>query len=130
MNRKIPAGISFIHTYKSSQPEVFFKKGVLRIFSQFTGEHPCKHVVSTSLRSHFCNGIVLYIYYISEAERLFLENTSGELLLYIVLNKETINVEVLSKQVKNYLKDKYFKQFLNFISLGYQRLVFRTRSAC
>ena len=35
---------------------------------------------------------------------LFLENTSGELLLYIVLNIEVINVEVLSKQVKNCLK--------------------------
>ena len=31
----------------------------------------------------------------------FLENTSGELLLYIVLSIEVINVEVLFKQVKN-----------------------------
>ena len=34
----------------------------------------------------------------------FLESTSGELLLYIVLNIEVIKVEVLSKQIKNYLK--------------------------
>ena len=34
----------------------------------------------------------------------FLENTSGELLLYIVLNTEVTNVEVLSKQLKNCLK--------------------------
>ena len=34
----------------------------------------------------------------------FLENTSGEVLLGIVLNLEVINVEVLSKQVKNCLK--------------------------
>ena len=34
----------------------------------------------------------------------FLENTSGELSLYIVLNIEVINVEVPSKQVKNYMK--------------------------
>ena len=34
----------------------------------------------------------------------FLESTSGELLLHIVLIIEVINVEVLSKQVKNYLK--------------------------
>ena len=34
----------------------------------------------------------------------FIENTSGELLLYIVLNIEAINVEVLSMQVKNCLK--------------------------
>ena len=34
----------------------------------------------------------------------FIENTSGELLLYIVLNIEAINVEVLFKHVKNCLK--------------------------
>ena len=34
----------------------------------------------------------------------FLENTSGELLLCIVLNVEVINVEVFSKHVKNVLK--------------------------
>ena len=34
----------------------------------------------------------------------FLENTSGELLLHIILNIEVINIDVLSKQVKNYLK--------------------------
>ena len=31
----------------------------------------------------------------------FLENTSGELILYIVLNIDVINVEVLSKSVKS-----------------------------
>ena len=34
----------------------------------------------------------------------FIVNTSGKLLLYIVLNIEVINEEVLSKQVKNCLK--------------------------
>ena len=34
----------------------------------------------------------------------FLENTSRELLLYIVLNIEVIHVKVLSKQVKHCLK--------------------------
>ena len=34
----------------------------------------------------------------------FKENSSGKLLLYIFLNMEVINVEVLSKQVKNCLK--------------------------
>ena len=34
----------------------------------------------------------------------FLESTSGELLLHTVLNIEVIKVEVLSKQIKNYLK--------------------------
>ena len=33
-----------------------------------------------------------------------LEKTFGELLLHIVLNIEVLNVEVLFKQVKNYMK--------------------------
>ena len=41
-----------------------------------------------------------YVY----SRTLFLENTSGELLLYIVLNIVVIDVKVLSKQVKNCLK--------------------------
>ena len=46
----------------------------------------------------------------------FSKNTSGELLLYIVLNIEVINVEILSKQVKNF--EIYFNienTFPNFI---------------
>ena len=35
----------------------------------------------------------------------FSENASGELFLYIVLNIEVINVEALSRQVKNHLKN-------------------------
>ena len=38
----------------------------------------------------------------------FLENTSGKVLLYIVLNIEAINIEVLSKQVNtfsNFIRD-------------------------
>ena len=34
----------------------------------------------------------------------FLENTFEELLLHIILSIEVINIEVLSKLVKNYLK--------------------------
>ena len=34
----------------------------------------------------------------------FLENTFGGLLLHIILNMEVINIEVLSRLVKNYLK--------------------------
>ena len=29
------------YTYRSSHPEVFLGKGVLKICSKFTGEHPC-----------------------------------------------------------------------------------------
>ena len=28
--------------FRSSRPEVFYKKGVLGYFAKFTGKHPCK----------------------------------------------------------------------------------------
>ena len=44
LNRQIPPAIYCIHfhIYRNSQAELFFLKGVLWIFSQFTGELPCK----------------------------------------------------------------------------------------
>ena len=36
---------------RSSHPEVFLEKGVLKICSKFTGEHPC--------RSEISNGVLL-----------------------------------------------------------------------
>ena len=35
--------------YRSSHPEVFLVKGVLKICSKFTGEHPCQSVISIKL---------------------------------------------------------------------------------
>ena len=36
---------------KSSHPEVFLGKGVLKICSKFTGEQPCRSAVSIELQS-------------------------------------------------------------------------------
>ena len=38
--------------FRSSRPEVFFGEGVLKICSKFTGEHPCRSVISIRL---LCN---------------------------------------------------------------------------
>ena len=38
---------------RSSHPEVFLGKGVLKIWSKFTGEHPCRSVISVKLQSNF-----------------------------------------------------------------------------
>ena len=43
---------------RSGSPEVFLRKGVLKIFSKFTGEHPCQSVIATLLRSHFGMGVL------------------------------------------------------------------------
>ena len=38
---------------RSSHSEVFLKKDVLKICSKFTGEHPCRSVISIKLLSNF-----------------------------------------------------------------------------
>ena len=38
------------HRYRSSRPEVFLRKGVLKICSKFTGEHPCRSAISINLQ--------------------------------------------------------------------------------
>ena len=42
---------------RNSIPEMFIEKGVLKIYSKFTGEHPCK---ATFLKSCFDIGALLY----------------------------------------------------------------------
>ena len=46
---------------RSSPPEVFLRKGVLKICSKFTGEHPCRSVISTKLQSNFIEITVRHV---------------------------------------------------------------------
>ena len=73
--------------YRSSHPEVFLEKVVLKICSKFTGEHPCRSVISIKLLCNFveitvrheCSPVnLLYIF-----RTPFLQNTSGWLLLHL-----------------------------------------------
>ena len=70
---------------RNSLPEVFLEKGVVKICSKFTGEHPCQSVISIKLQSNFikitlCHGCLpvnlLYIF-----RTPFYKNTSEGLLL-------------------------------------------------
>ena len=45
--------------FRSSHPEVFSRKGVLEICSKFTGEYPCRSVISMKLQSNFIEIILL-----------------------------------------------------------------------
>ena len=61
---------------RSSPPEVFLRKGVLKICSKFTGEHPCRIVISIKflsalLKSYFGMSVLLWICCIF-SEQLFL----------------------------------------------------------
>ena len=38
---------------RSSRPEVFLEKGVLKICSKFTGKDPCRSVISIKLQCNF-----------------------------------------------------------------------------
>ena len=38
---------------RSSRLDVFLEKGVLQIYSKFTGEHPCQSVIWVKLQSNF-----------------------------------------------------------------------------
>ena len=71
---------------RSSRSEMFLEKGVLKICRKFTGEHPCRSVISIKLQSNFieitlqhgCSPVnLLHIFRIP-----FTKNTSGWLLLY------------------------------------------------
>ena len=73
--------------FRSSHPEVFLRKGVLKICSKCTGEHPCRSAISVKLQSNFikippCHGCspvnLLHIF-----RTPFPKNTSGWLLLDI-----------------------------------------------
>ena len=68
---------------RSSHPEVFLRKAVLKIYSKFTGEHPCPSVISIKFQSNFiemtlrcgcCPVNLLYIF-----RTPFPKNISGQL---------------------------------------------------
>ena len=66
---------------RSSHPEMFLGKGVLKICSKFTGEHECRSAISinckaTLLKSDFGMGVLLLIRNIF-SEQLFLRTLLG-----------------------------------------------------
>ena len=76
----------YLNIFKSSHPEVFLGKGILKICGKFTGEHPCRSVISIKLQSSFieitlrhgCSPVnMLHIF-----RTCFSQNASGRLFLY------------------------------------------------
>ena len=71
--------------FRSSRPEVYLRKGVLKIFSKLTGEHPCRSAISIKLHSNFIE--IAFRYGCSPVNLLhifrtpFLKNCSKGLLL-------------------------------------------------
>ena len=76
-----------VRRFRNGHPEVFLRKGVPKICGKFTGEHPCRSVISVKLLCNFieialrhgCSPVNLL--HISRTP--FPRNTSGWLLLEI-----------------------------------------------
>ena len=75
---------------RGCHPEMFLRKCVLKIYSKFTGEYPCRSVISIKLLSNFieitlwhgCSPVnLLYIF-----RTPFTKNTSGRLLLCLLID--------------------------------------------
>ena len=69
---------STVSKSRSSHPEMFLVKGALKICSKFTGEHPCRSVISIKLK-----GVLKHIFITP-----FTKNTSEQLLLKVTNNKQ------------------------------------------
>ena len=88
-------------TFRSSRWEVFLKKRVLKLCSKFTGEHTSRSVIWIKLRSNFieitlrhvCSVNLLHIF-----RAPFPKNTSGRLLLKLVVNVSSLKEEGVGKQ--------------------------------
>ena len=55
--------ISFNITYKSSSPELFLEKGVLKISSKFKEEHLCRSVISEFTEVPVISEVAVQIYW-------------------------------------------------------------------
>ena len=64
--------------YRSSPPEMFLRKDVLKICCKFTGEHPCQNNFIEIVLRHGCSPVNLQHIFRTP----FPKNTSGGLLLY------------------------------------------------
>ena len=105
MYPKINKNFFNLKLFRSSQPEVFLKKGVPKICIKFTGEHPCQSVISIKLQSRFfeialpheCSPLNLLRIF----RTLFPRNTSEWLLLTIskVMQKKNINNEKNPREI-------------------------------
>ena len=85
----------------SSHPEVFLRKGALKICTKFTGEHPCRSAILIKLHSNFLKMAPRHGWYpvnlLHIFRALFLNNSYWRLLLFILtcLHKTWLNVLIL-----------------------------------
>ena len=75
------------YVFRSHHPEVFLRKGVLKIYSKFTGEQSWWSLISIELQSNFIEITLRYgcspVNLLHIFRTPFPKNTSGRLLLFI-----------------------------------------------
>ena len=95
--------------FRSSYPEVFFKKGTLRNFAKFTGKHVCQSLCfnkvaglrSANLFKKILSHRCFPVNFAKFLRTSFLQNTSGRLLLNKVIKKKLdYFLEFLLRNVK------------------------------
>ena len=70
-----------ISNNRSRHPEVFLGKGVLKICSKFTGEHPCRSAIVKQLYWNRTSAWVFCCKFAAYFQNTFFRNSSGWLLL-------------------------------------------------
>ena len=77
---------------RSSHPQVFLRKGLLKICSKLAGEHQRQSAISIKLQSNFTEIALLHgcspVNLLHIFRTYFPKNTSGGLLLLILINKQ------------------------------------------
>ena len=89
LHKSNTGGTIFLQLVRSSHPEVFLEKLVLKICSKFTEEHPCRSGISIKLQSnlieitlrHGCSPVHLLHFFRTP----FPENTSGWLFSLVLM---------------------------------------------
>ena len=77
---------------RSSRPETFLRKNLLKICNKFAGEHSCRSVISITLR-HGCSPVNLQHIFRTP----FSKNTYGWLLLHIKNPAKHLRWSILQK---------------------------------
>ena len=87
--------------FRSSHPGVFIRKGVLKICSKFTGEHPWQSVISIKLQSNFIEIALRYefspVNLLHSFRTSFLKSTSRWLLLKFLLKSQNFGSKNLRR---------------------------------
>ena len=113
--------LSLIKLFLSKDLQKQSSRGVLKICSKFTGEHPCRSIISIMLRSNFieitlrhrCSVNLMHIFRTS-----FPRNTSGRLLLN------------LYRKIRNKIKEQHESHYVRHYMFSYFQLYRKGKMPC